>query len=68
MKEKRIFVCEICGTDYADKENAKNCESGHKTKLTIKNMKYVAMSRNGSGFPVTIDIMSEDGTVKKYKA
>lgn len=26
MTEKKLYTCDICKTDYADKEKAKQCE------------------------------------------
>lgn len=26
MREKKLYTCEICNTDYADKEKARQCE------------------------------------------
>ena len=33
MKQKILYTCEICKTDYADKKKATECECGHKTGL-----------------------------------
>lgn len=30
VKEKKLYTCEICNTDYANKEKAKQCEERHK--------------------------------------
>ena len=30
MTEKKLYTCDICKTDYADKEKAKDCEKNHK--------------------------------------
>lgn len=30
MTEKKLYTCDICKTDYADKEKAKQCEKNHK--------------------------------------
>ncbi len=30
MTEKKLYTCDICHTDYADKEKAKECEKNHK--------------------------------------
>lgn len=38
MKEKKLYTCEICNTDYADKEKAKQCEKGH-IKQVINSLK-----------------------------
>lgn len=37
MKEKILYTCDICNTDYADKEYAIKCEKNHKLleKATI---------------------------------
>jgi len=67
MKEKRLFVCELCNTEYADKKKAKFCEDSHKTKFKIKNMRHVAMNNNRTGFPVTVTLEAEDGSIKTYK-
>lgn len=31
MKEKKLYTCEICHTDYTDKEKAMKCEKSHKS-------------------------------------
>lgn len=67
MKEKQLFVCELCNTEYTDKKKAKLCEDSHKTKFKIKNMRYVAMNNYRSGFPVTVTLEAEDGSIKTYK-
>ena len=35
MKEKVLYTCEVCRTDYANKAEAKRCEESHKRKLKI---------------------------------
>ena len=37
MREKRLYTCDICNTDYADKQKAMECEKNHKLleKATI---------------------------------
>lgn len=35
MKEVKHFICEICGTEYNDKNNCLKCEKGHKTPVKI---------------------------------
>ena len=34
MKEKKLYTCEFCNTDYADKEKADKCEKNHKVLET----------------------------------
>ncbi|MGI5948427.1 MAG: hypothetical protein ACOX8K_13685 [Lachnospiraceae bacterium] len=37
MREKRLYTCDICNTDYAEKQKAMGCEENHKLleKATI---------------------------------
>lgn len=56
MTEKRLYTCDICHTDYVDKEKAKECEKNHKLleKATII----------GEYSPITID---ETGIPKRIR-
>lgn len=40
MKELKLYQCEVCGTQYADKLKAKECEKYHATNLEISDCKY----------------------------
>ena len=77
MREKKLYVCEICGTEYADKRKAEECETAHvKPKRLTKKMKFHAY---GSGrdpalasyqpepYPDWIDIEMSDGNTVRYK-
>ena len=66
MKEKVLYTCEVCHTDYADKAGAEMCERNHKRKLKIVDKRYLTRAQDKSGFPITITIQSEDGTQVKY--
>ena len=37
MIEKILYSCQICNTDYTDKEKAIACEKSHKSLKTQKN-------------------------------
>lgn len=67
MKEKVLYTCEVCRTDYADKAEAKRCEESHERKLKIVDSRYLARAQTLSGFPITITVQSEDGTRVTYK-
>ncbi len=67
MKEKVLYTCEVCRTDYADKAEAKRCEESHKRRLKIVDSRYLARAQTLSGFPTTITVQSEDGTRATYK-
>lgn len=67
MKEKVLYTCEVCHTDYADKAEAKMCEESHERKLKIVDSRYLARAQTLIGFPITITVQSEDGIRVTYK-
>ena len=76
MKTKTLYTCEVCHTDYADKDKAKRCERSHiKPKEITDKMKYHAVY-NGrdplfggkeTNYPDWIDITFENGETVRYK-
>lgn len=36
MKQINLFVCEICGTQYAERLKAKDCEKTTKSRSSLK--------------------------------
>lgn len=63
MREKKLYTCEICNTDYADKEKAKQCEKGHKLleKATITGeYKPVAMIPGGEPYKIRVRFPGAD--------
>jgi len=48
MVEKKLYTCEICNTDYADKEKAKRCEENHKL---LKDAKIVGVYKSYNSIP-----------------
>ena len=67
MKEKVLYTCEVCHTDYVDKAEAKRCEESHERKLKIVDSRYLARAQTLIGFPITITVQSEDGIRVTYK-
>lgn len=67
MKEKVLYTCEVCYTDYVDKAEAKRCEESHERKLKIVDSRYLARAQTLIGFPITITVQSEDGIRVTYK-
>ena len=49
MKEVKHYICEICGTEYKDKNKCEECESGHVMPVKIDGANWVSMRNNGSG-------------------
>ncbi len=54
MKELKLYQCEICGTQYADKDKAKQCEQYHARGLEIDGWSYRGMNETTEKFPVKI--------------
>ena len=68
MKELKLYACEHCGTQYKNKAEAEKCETSHKTKLKIKEMKFVSYKNDNTGFPKSIKVEDEKGnTICSYK-
>ena len=69
MKELKLYQCEVCGTQYADKNEAKKCEEYHTKDLEISDCKYSGMNVCGiSGrFPLKIWVKSKDGEERIYR-
>ncbi len=65
MVEVKHYICEVCGTEYADKTVAVKCESGHKKGLTIVGARYLSISQDASGLPQSITVEYQDGKTKK---
>lgn len=63
MKIKKLYTCDICGTDYADKENAAKCEKLHKLVSEIKDTRYSAKY----AYPHKILVKFKDGHEIWYK-
>lgn len=57
MTEKKLYTCDICHTDYNDKERARQCEKNHKLleKATIVG-EYKPDSMMPTGVPYKIRV------------
>ena len=57
MKQKVLYTCEVCHTDYADREKAMECEENHKLleKATIIG-EYNPIGVDRSGAPKKIRV------------
>lgn len=62
MTEKKLYTCDICHTDYADKDKAKKCEQNHKLleKATIIG-EYKSMNSIANGIPNKIRVKFSGG-------
>ena len=67
MKKVDHYICEICGTEYAEREKCKQCEKGHKEPKEIINVTHRPVTMDQSGYPETIDLRMSDGETVRYK-
>lgn len=67
MKERKLYTCEICLTDYADKRKAIDCEKNHKDTFEITHMKFYPKGVDNTGYPCSITIKGKDGRELVYK-
>lgn len=61
MKEDKRYICEICGTEYKDKDKCMKCESHHR-KIDTVEPKYYA-----NGTKPMLHVTFEDGKTVEYK-
>lgn len=70
MKEKKLYTCEICHTDYADPKDAERCERFHKPTKG-KGFKvdgvYRPITVCGDGAPVKLWVTFPDGSKIMYR-
>lgn len=67
MKELKLFVCETCGTQYADKNACTSCEAAHKKPTGIVECAYKSNGILPDGFPLKIRIDFGSGKSLWYK-
>ena len=63
MTEKKLYTCDICHTDYANKEDAKNCEKEHIQCDGIADTRIHAHQK----YPHKIEICFADGKSFWYR-
>lgn len=67
MQEIKRYRCDYCGTEYASQKNAEECEASHKRPTRFESARYVSKGQNASGYPVTLTVRMNDGTLQTYK-
>lgn len=66
MKEKTLYVCDFCKTQYANKEECKKCETSHIKPKKIVSEIYKPFKVVSSGYPIHIHVEFENGEVRRY--
>ena len=57
MKEKTLYTCQICNTDYSKKADALDCEKNHKdTDSAVIVGDYKPKSIAGDGIPIKLRV------------
>lgn len=67
MKEVKQYICECCGTQYADKSKAIECERNHKSVADILKERFLPKKNDASGYPISITVKMMDGKEVVYK-
>ncbi|WP_286153601.1 hypothetical protein [Sporofaciens musculi] len=65
MRKVEHYICELCGTEYAEQRQCEICENSHKQPLRIVKANYNSNLKDETGFPVSIDV--EFGSGKSGK-
>lgn len=63
MKQKVLYTCEICHTDYANKADAKQCEKEHAKVINVDDIRVHAHIL----YPHKILVRFNDGKSVWYK-
>ena len=70
MKEKKLYTCEICHTDYANPEDAEACEGSHKPTwgegFKVEGV-YQPKKRCPDGIPGMLWVTFSDGSRILYR-
>ena len=66
MKEVIFYECELCHTQYKDKEKALRCEQNHHKPVRFEYCRYHATKCSDDGYPDYIEIVFEDGKCLRY--
>ncbi len=67
MKKVEHYICEVCGTEYNEKQKAVDCEKGHHEPKSIVKARYQSVCNDQSGYPDRIDVKMDDGKIVTYK-
>lgn len=67
MKKVQHYICELCGTEYNEKEKCERCEKGHKRPTGIVGANFTPITSDGSGYPAKVHILMNNGETITYK-
>lgn len=61
MKKVEHYICDVCGTEYAEMAKCEKCEKLHRHPVKITKARYIPFTQDATGFPVTIEVEFKDG-------
>ena len=67
MKEIKHYICDICDTEYKDKNSCQRCKKSHIKRLEIVRARYVSINNNAKGYPMSVEIKMPNGEIIRYK-
>lgn len=67
MKEKTLYVCEHCKTEYASPNDATLCERHHAIPNKVKALKFVSMKNDACPAPILVVVTTKSGDEYIYK-
>ncbi len=67
MREKTLFVCELCKTEYASLDEANRCEKHHSPPVKVKAGRYIALNNDGCRAPLEVIVVTKDGNEYIYR-
>lgn len=66
MKEKVLYECELCHTQYAAKIDAQCCENNHKRVISVDAERFLSEKQDATGYPISVTLVMSNGVKIKY--
>lgn len=63
MKQKTLYTCEVCHTDYNDPDKATECEGSHSLPESVASCKFLPYCE----YPERVQIKFKNGKRIEYK-
>lgn len=67
MKEKMVYQCEFCHTEFNNKKDCQECEAFHNKTLRISGKRYLCFKNDSVSFPHIIIVSDKEGKTCEYR-
>lgn len=67
MKEIHRYACDLCKTEYANEQDAMDCEAYHLRPKKVIGKRYVNMRKDACRAPLEITMQMENGDAYTYR-